>query len=72
MLLVVRPTTATVFIEGVAWPVREGLSNNRLQQTARWQFAAPLLNRVFSGPRATAGEIAGSDRMSAWRVRRRA
>jgi hypothetical protein len=42
-----RPSTATGFLEGVAWPVREGLSNNRLQQTARWQFAAPLLNRVF-------------------------
>jgi hypothetical protein len=25
-------------------------SNNRLQQTARWQFAAPLLKRVFARP----------------------
>jgi hypothetical protein len=37
-------------LEVLAWPVREGLSNNRLQQTARWQFAAPLLNRVFCAP----------------------
>jgi hypothetical protein len=34
-------------LEVPAWPVREGLSNNRLQQTARWQFAAPLLKRVL-------------------------
>ena len=27
----------------------ERLPNNRLQQTARRQFAAPLLNRVFHG-----------------------
>jgi hypothetical protein len=38
-------------LEVLAWPVREGLSNNRLQQTARWQFAAPLLNRVLCRPR---------------------
>jgi hypothetical protein len=30
--------------------VREGLSNSRLQQTARWEFRAPLLTPVFDAP----------------------
>ena len=48
-----RATTAANgagVLEVLAGPVREGLSNNRLQQMARWQFAAPLLNRVLARP----------------------
>jgi hypothetical protein len=54
MVVKVSPATTTGNGAGLlgvlAWPVREGLPNNRLQQTARWQFAAPLLKRVLGAP----------------------